>query len=215
MTGEGQRPVVVGVAGGSGAGKSTVVRRVGELLGAADVAVLHHDAYYRDLSHLPPAERDSVNYDHPDALETSLLARHIQALLEGRDVDVPVYDFTEHVRRAETLRVEWRPVVITEGMFILADARLRELLDLKVYVDTPDPVRLDRRLRRDMVERGRSADSVMTQYRATVRPMHREFIEPSKAHADIVIVNGGDDGAGIDQLATRVRALVARVRGDR
>jgi uridine kinase len=214
MAGQRPRAVVVGVAGGSGAGKSSVVRRLVQGLGAGEVAVVRHDAYYRDLSHLTPAERERVNYDHPDAIETDLLVRHVGALLEGSGVDVPDYDFTEHVRRPAPVRVEWRPVVIVDGLFVLSDQRLRPLLDLRVFVDTPETVRLERRLRRDVLERGRSPASVEAQYRATVRPMHLEFVEPSKVHADVIIADGGDNRAGIDLAVARIRALVASVWGD-
>lgn len=204
------RPVLVGVAGGSAAGKTTVVRRLAERLGAGGVAVVHHDAYYHDRSTLSPAEREEVNYDHPEALDTPLLVRHLETLRAGYDVDAPVYDFTEHVRRAERVRVEARPVVVVEGMFVLADTRVRALLDVKVFVHTPDRVRLDRRMRRDVTERGRSTDSVINQYRDTVGPMHHEFVEPSRAYADIVISRGGDDLAGIDRVAAAVRRLASR-----
>jgi uridine kinase len=201
--------VLVGVAGGSGAGKSAVVRRLVAGLGTGEVAVVRHDAYYRDLSHLAPAEREGVNYDHPDAVETSLLVDHLDRLLEGDPIEAPVYDFVAHVRRDDPVLVEWRPVVLVDGLFVLSDERLRQRLDLKVFVDTPDAVRLERRLRRDVVERGRSADSVLSQYHTTVRPMHLEFIEPSKAHADIILAEGGDNLAGIELVVARVRALAA------
>lgn len=207
MPGPDRRAVLVGVAGGSGAGKSSVVRRLVAELGPGEVAVVHQDSYYRDLSHLAPAERATRNYDHPDAIESDLLIRHVEALVQGDSVESPVYDFSEHVRRPESVRLEWRPVVILDGVFVLAEPRLRDLLDLKVFVDTPDSVRLDRRLRRDVVERGRSADAVVAQYRETVRPMHREFVEPSKAHADIIVADGGENQAGVGLVAARVRAL--------
>jgi uridine kinase len=203
------RPVLVGVAGGSGAGKSTAVRHIADELRDTPVAVVHHDSYYRDLSHLTPAEREAVNYDHPHALETTLLVRHLEALAAGQDVDLPVYDFERHVRRAETVRLEASPVIILDGILILADDRLRRLLDLKVYVDTPDADRLDRRLQRDVATRGRSERSVLSQYDATVRPMHREFVEPSRRHADVVLANGGHDRAGVERVVARIRRILA------
>jgi uridine kinase len=200
------RPVIVGVAGGSGSGKTTVVRRLVDALGGDDVAVLHHDSYYRDASHLPPPERAAINYDHPDSLETELLIEHLEALLAGRAVHVPVYDFAHHIRTDRTERVEPRPVIILDGILILWDRRLRELMDVKLFVDADADVRLGRRLRRDMEERGRSADSVLGQYMDTVRPMHLEFVEPSKRYADVIIPRGGHNRVGVDMVVATVRA---------
>jgi uridine kinase len=205
------RPVILGVAGGSGSGKTTVVERLTRALGEPDVAVIHHDSYYRDASHLPPEERESINYDHPDSLETELLITHLEALLDGHAVDVPVYDFADHVRLPETERVEPRPVVILDGILILWDRRLRELLDVKLFVDADADVRLGRRLRRDMEERGRSPGSVLAQYMATVRPMHLEFVEPTKRYADMIIPRGGHNQVGVDMVVATVRSVL----GDR
>jgi uridine kinase len=202
-------PVVVGVAGGSGAGKTTAVRRITELLGPDSVLVIHHDAYYRDLSHLSPTEREQVNYDHPDALETGLLVRHLEALRDGRRADIPSYDFARHVRRPHAGPVEPRPVIVVDGMLALADERLRRLMDLKVFVDTPDQARLDRRLRRDVIDRGRTPRSVLSQYHATVWPMHRQFVEPSRTHADILLLHGGHDPRGIMRVVEKVREILA------
>jgi len=201
--------VVLGVAGGSGSGKSTVVREVCRLLHPRSTTVLYHDAYYRDLKHLPFAERVSVNFDHPDSLETELLVEHVRSLTGGRAVDVPVYDFSRHVRRQETERHEPAAVVIVDGILVLADARLRDLMDLKVFVDTEADLRLIRRIRRDVLERGRTADSVITQYEATVRPMHLEFVEPSKRHADLVVPEGGFNRVAVDLVVARLRSLLA------
>jgi uridine kinase len=206
------RPILLGVAGGSGSGKTTVVRRLVEAIGPGAVVVLHHDSYYRDTGHLPREERVRINYDHPDALETDLLVEHLGRLLEGHAVGMPVYDFAEHVRRAETVRVEPRPVIILDGILILWDARLRELMDVKLFVDADADVRLDRRLRRDMAERGRSAESVLTQYMATVRPMHLEFVEPSKRYADVIIPRGGHNRIGVDLVVATVRGMLERAR---
>lgn len=206
------RPILIGVAGGSGSGKTTVVRGIVEAIGPGGVVVMHHDSYYRDSSHLAPAERARINYDHPDALETDLLVAHLGALMAGGSIDGPVYDFAEHVRRAETVRIESRPVLILDGILILWDARLRELMDVKIFVDADADVRLDRRLRRDMVERGRSAESVLTQYMATVRPMHLEFVEPSKRYADVIIPRGGHNRIGIDLVVATVRGMLERAR---
>ncbi len=206
------RPVVLGVAGGSGSGKSTVVREVTRILGSEVVSVLRHDAYYRDQSHLEFEERVEVNYDHPDSLETELLIRHVEAILQRETVDVPTYDFTTHTRRAETGRVEPHPLLILDGILILADRELRELMDLKVYVDTEADVRLMRRTRRDMRKRGRSAESVMAQFEATVRPMHQEFVEPSKRYADMLVPEGGYNRLAVDLVVTKVKALMAERR---
>lgn len=212
MTSErrGRRPVVLGVAGGSGSGKTTVVRRLIRALGGdQDVSVLHHDSYYRDASHLPPSERERINYDHPDSLETELLISHLESLLEWRPAHVPVYDFANHVRTERTHTVEPRPVIILDGILILWDPRLRDLMDVKLYVDADSDVRLGRRLRRDMEERGRSPDSVLAQYMETVRPMHLEFVEPSKRYADVIIPGGGHNTVGVDMVVATVRSALA------
>lgn len=203
-------PVVVGVAGGSGSGKTTVVRRIVEAIGPSDTVVLHHDWYYRDLSHLTPAARDRVNFDHPDALETDRLVVHLEALLRGEPVEAPVYDFAGHVRRRETVRVEPAPVIILDGILILWDARLRTLMDVKVFVDADAAVRLERRVRRDTRYRGRSPESVLAQYTATVRPMHLEFVEPSKVHADVIVTGGGHNRTGVERVVAAVRGAAGR-----
>ena len=204
------RPVVLGVAGGSGSGKTTVVRRLIRALGGEhDVAVLHHDSYYRDASHLPPDERAAINYDHPDSLETELLIEHLQGLLQGRPVEVPVYDFANHIRTDSTERVRPRPVIILDGILILWDRRLRDLMDVKLFVDADADVRLGRRLRRDMEERGRSPASVLNQYMETVRPMHLEFVEPSKRYADVIIPRGGHNRVGVEMVVATVRSLLS------
>ena len=203
------RPILLGVAGGSGSGKTTVVRRIRDALRpAADVAVIHHDSYYRDGSALTLAERAAVNYDHPDSLETELLIRHLTALLRGESIHVPVYDFTNHVRTAETRRVEPRPVVIVDGILILWDRALRDLMDVKIFVDADADVRLARRLRRDVEERGRDPESVLDQYMETVRPMHLEFVEPSKRYADVILPRGGHNKVGVQMVVDSVRGVL-------
>ncbi len=201
--------VLIGVAGGSGSGKTTVVRRIVGAIGADDVVVLHHDSYYRDAAHLPMEEREKINYDHPDSLETELLIQHLKTLLDGQPVDVPVYDFARHVRRPETDRTEPRPVIILDGILILWDRRLRELMDVKIFVDADADVRLGRRLRRDMEERDRTPESVLTQYMATVRPMHLEFVEPSKRYADVIIPRGGYNEVGVGVVVATIRNRLA------
>jgi uridine kinase len=201
------RPVVIGIAGGSGSGKTTVLRKIVEAFGPAYIAVLEHDAYYRDLSHLPFEERVQVNFDHPDALETELLRAHLDALLAGKPIEKPVYNFTTHTRAPYTIRVEPRPVIILEGILVLAEPLLRERMDIKLYVDAPDDVRLIRRIRRDMEERGRTIESILAQYERTVRPMPLEFVEPSKRLAD-VIIPGGYNQVAIDMVLARIAALL-------
>lgn len=201
--------VVIGIAGGSGSGKTTVQKRVMEAFGPRRIALLDHDAYYRDLDHLEPEERARFNFDHPDALETSLMVEHLDQLLAGDPVEKPTYDFTTHARREETETIKARPVIIVEGILVLAERELRERMDIKLYVDAPDDVRLMRRIERDLHERGRSIDSVLGQYRRTVRPMHLEFVEPSKRHADVIIPRGGQNRVAIDMVLARVQTLLA------
>lgn len=203
------RPIVIGVAGGSGSGKTTVVREIVRGLGRGQVTVIHHDAYYRDTGVMPLEERARINYDHPDSLETSLLVRHLRGLLRGEAIEVPKYDFTNHVRLAETDTALPRKVVILDGLLILWDRELRRLMDIKVFVDTDADVRFIRRLSRDIRERGRSAQSVIEQYVATVRPMHLEFVEPSKRYADLIVPEGGHNRVAVDMLLTKVRSILS------
>lgn len=204
-----EQTVLIGVAGGSGSGKTTVVRRIVDAIGPGNVVVLHHDSYYRDASHLPMEERARINYDHPNSLETELLIEHLEALRARDAVEVPVYDFAHHVRTTETRAAEPRPVIILDGILILWDQRLRELMDVKVFVDADADVRLGRRLRRDMKERDRSPDSVLNQYMATVRPMHLEFVEPSKRYADVIIPRGGHNEVGVGMVISTIRSALA------
>ena len=201
-------PLVIGVAGGTGSGKTTVVREIIRNIGRSQVTVLHHDSYYRDVKEMPFEERVRINYDHPDSLETSLLIRHIQQLRDGQSVDVPTYDFAAHLRAAETERMEPRKVIIVDGLLILWDRDLRQMMDIKVFVDTDADLRFIRRLKRDIEERGRSAESVIEQYLTTVRPMHLEFVEPSKRYADVIIPQGGHNLVGVDMLLTKIRSVV-------
>lgn len=188
-------PLIIGLAGGSGSGKTTIAQSIVEAIGPESVALIQHDAYYRVQTHLPLEERAKVNYDHPDSLETDLLVEHLRSLLNGKAIDRPVYDFTVHDRAPETVRVEPCPAIVVEGILVLYESTLRELMDLKVYVDTDADLRLVRRWGRDITERGRSFDSVRDQYLDTVRPMHMQFVEPSKRYADIVIPEGYNLGA--------------------
>jgi uridine kinase len=205
---ERQKPIVFGVAGGTASGKTTVARAILEAVGAAQVAYLPHDAYYKDMSHLPLAERALLNYDHPNSLETKLFVRHIRQLIAGEPVHVPVYDFTTHRRTAETVFVEPSPIILVDGILILTRRKLRDLMDIKVYVDTDADVRFIRRMERDIHERGRSLESVVTQYLDTVRPMHLKFVEPSKRYADVIIPNGGLNRVAMEMVVSRLRELL-------
>ncbi len=203
-----EKPIVFGVAGGTASGKTTVARAILEAVGAEQIAYLPHDAYYRDMPHLSFEERTHQNYDHPDSLETKLLIKHIKKLLHGQPVDVPVYDFTTHRRTEESALVEPSPIVLVDGILIFTKRKLRELMDIKVYVDTDPDVRFIRRLERDIQERGRSLDSVVAQYMETVRPMHMKFVEPSKRHADVIIPNGGLNKVAMAMVVSRLRELL-------
>jgi uridine kinase len=204
-------PVVVGVAGGSAAGKTTVVRRLLGRLDDVPVCLLEQDRYYRDRSDLDVAERSSLNYDHPDAVELNLLAAHVEALRRGLIVEVPRYDFTRHVRETAVDRTAASHTIVVEGILVLTHARLRDLLDVKVFVEADDDTRLSRRLERDVAERGRTEASVRTQYAATVLPMHRQFVEPSRQHADLVVPGTGPIDAEVEKLAAVVRRRLNRV----
>ncbi len=207
--------VTIGVAGGTGSGKTTVVTTLVERVGPDRIAFLQQDAYYKDLSGLPLEERARLNFDHPDAIETELLAEHIRQLCRGQAVQVPTYDFTHYVRRAETRRVPPRPVVLVEGILILAERAVRDLLAIKIYVDADADLRIIRRLRRDILERGRSLESVIDQYLNTVRPMHLEFVEPSKRYADVIVPEGGFNQVALDMIVARVEAIARENAGER
>ena len=206
-------PVVLGIAGGSGSGKSTVLRRIIEAFGPERIAMLDHDAYYRDLSAFPLDVRVAYNFDHPDALESELMVAHVDALLRGEAVEKPTYDFVSHSRRAATVTIRPRPVVVVEGILVLAEPELVRRMDIKIFVDTDDDVRLVRRIRRDIEERGRSIGSVLDQYERTVRPMHLEFVEPSKRHADVIIPRGGHNRVAIEMVLARIETLLRAAEG--
>lgn len=201
--------VVVGIAGGSGSGKTTVVRAISEGVAPSSVAILHHDAYYRSFDHLDEEQRAEVNFDHPDALETSLMVEHVDRLSAGEAVEMPVYDFHSHTRTERTVRVEPARILIVDGILILSEPELRDRMDIRIFVDTDSDVRLVRRLRRDLLERGRSVTSVLDQYERTVRPMHLEFVEPSRRHADVIIPEGGHNSVAVDMLVTKLGAVLA------
>jgi uridine kinase len=203
-------PVIIGIAGGSGSGKTTVVRRLMASLGDDKVSVLEHDRYYRDRSDLRLEERAALNYDHPDSLETDLLVQHVKALRAGEPVQVPHYDFARHNRLETFDTLHPRRAIIVEGILIFADAPLRALMDVKVFVDADDDTRFIRRLQRDINDRGRTVQSVIEQYLGTVKPMHLEFVEPSKRYADVIVPQGGHNDVAIEMLLTLARGLVAR-----
>jgi uridine kinase len=203
-----KRPVIVGVAGGTASGKTTISEAILDRVGSERVAFIQHDSYYRDISHLPFEERCQVNFDHPDSLESDLLVAHLDALCRGEPVQVPMYDFTVHMRRAETRSVDPQPVILVEGILIFVEPELRERFDIKVYVDADADLRFIRRLRRDVSERQRTVESVIEQYLSTVRLMHLEFVEPSKRYADVIVPTGGYNTIAIDLVASRVQALI-------
>ncbi len=200
------RPLVIGVAGGSGSGKTTVVREIIKGATPESVSLLHHDAYYRDYGHLSKEDRDRINFDHPDSLETPLMAIHLRQLLQGDSVEVPIYDFTTHTRTDETRVVEPSRVIIVDGILVLAERELRALMDVRVFVETDADLRFIRRLERDVRERGRTQESVVRQWCDSVRPMHLEFVEPSRRHAHVIVPEGGHNRVAIDMLGARVAA---------
>lgn len=200
--------LVIGIAGGSGSGKTTVAQSILQRVGPEHIAFLQHDQYYKDLSGLPPVQRAEVNFDHPNSLETSLLIQHVNQLKHGEPVQVPVYDFSTHSRTSQVFTVNPKRVVMVEGILIFAEPVLRELLDVKIFVDTDPDLRFIRRLRRDITERGRTTESVVQQYLTTVRPMHLEFVEPSKRYADIIIPEGGFNTAALDMVVSRIESLL-------
>ncbi|MCL4487014.1 MAG: uridine kinase [Chloroflexi bacterium] len=209
------RPVFIGVAGGSGSGKTTVSQAILGRVGGDQIAYLQHDAYYRDRSHLPLEERAKVNYDHPDSLETRLMVAQLKELRAGQAIEVPIYDFARHIRMAETRCVEPCPIVLVEGILIFVDRALREMFDIKIFVDTDSDLRFIRRLRRDITERGRTVQSVMEQYLETVRPMHLEFVEPSKRYADVIIPEGGYNTIAVDMVVARINAMLEASKDER
>jgi uridine kinase len=206
-----RKPFVIGVAGGSGSGKSTVTRQVLAAIGTERVAVVMQDDYYRDQSHMPPEDRRQQNYDHPDAFDWPLMVQHLAALRRGEAIEMPVYDFAADNRSPATTTVQPAPVIVVEGLFALYDAKLRQMMSLKIYVDTASDVRFIRRLQRDITERGRSTESVVQQYLDTVRPMHKQFIEPTKRNADVILPHGAN-GPAVELITTQVRSFVGDIR---
>ena len=201
--------LIIGISGGTGSGKTTVANRILETVSAKDAVFIQQDSYYRNLKDLPVDYRQLANFDHPDAIDNDLLVYHVRKLKAGEPVELPIYDFRTHTRLNETLLIEPKPIVIVEGILIFSDPRLLKQMDVKVFVDTPDDVRFIRRLKRDLAERGRTVDSVIEQYLTTVRPMHMQFVEPSKRYADVIIPEGGHNLVSIDLISGKIRERLA------
>ena len=201
--------MLIGISGGTGSGKTTVANRILESVSACEVVFIQQDSYYRNIEDLPLDFRQVANFDHPDALDNDLLVRHVRMLKAGEAIELPIYDFKTNTRAMETRLVEPKPIVIVEGILVFVDARLLEQMDIKVFVDTPDDIRFIRRLRRDLAERGRTVESVIEQYVATVRPMHMQFVEPSKRFADVIIPEGGHNLVSIDLISGKIRERLA------
>lgn len=201
--------MIIGISGGTGSGKTTVANRILDTVRASEVVFIQQDSYYRNLVDLPLDFQQVANFDHPDAIDNDLLVNHVRKLRAGEPIELPIYDFKTNTRLAETRRVEPKPIVIVEGILIFADHRLLEQMDIKVFVDTPDDIRFIRRLRRDLAERGRTLESVIEQYIGTVRPMHMQFVEPSKRYADVIIPEGGHNLVSIDLLSGKIRERLA------
>lgn len=202
--------MIIGICGGTGSGKTTVARRILENVSDEQIVFFQQDSYYRNLGDMPPELRHRINFDHPDALDNDLFINHVKALRAGEAIEMPVYDFSIHSRKAETVCVEPKPIMIIEGILIFVDAALRELMDIKIFVDTDDDLRFIRRLQRDVNERGRTVESVIKQYLETVRPMHEQFVEPSKRYADVIIPEGGYNEVGIDLISGKIRTQLQK-----
>ncbi len=202
--------MIIGICGGTGSGKTTVARRILENVSEEQVVYLQQDSYYRNLGEMPLELRRQINFDHPDALDNDLFINHVRSLKAGEAIDMPLYDYTTHTRTAETKHIEPKQVTIVEGILVFSDPGLRELMDVKIFVDTADDLRFIRRLQRDVAERGRSVESVIKQYLETVRPMHLQFVEPSKRNADVVIPEGGYNEVGIDLISGKIRSLLQK-----
>ena len=207
---ETNRPIIIGVTGGSGSGKTTVSKKIYQQLHGQSMLIINQDTYYNDQAEMTMEERKAVNYDHPLAFDTDLLIKQLSALRHNQAVEMPVYDYKQYTRSTETVHVEPQAVIILEGILILDDERLRDLMDIKVYVDTDDDIRIIRRIKRDMEERGRTLESVINQYLKTVKPMYHQFIEPTKRYADLIVPEGGQNQVAIDLLATKVKDILAQ-----
>ena len=205
-----QIPLTIGVAGGTGSGKTTVANVILERVGKQHIAYLPHDAYYREFIGLPPDQKAAMNFDHPNSLETELMIKHIEQLKHGNSIEIPIYDFSTNSRTDRTIKVEPQPVIIVEGILLFVDKKLRDMLDVKIFVDTNPDIRFIRRLQRDINERGRTTESVIQQYLTTVRPMHLEFVEPSKRYANVIIPEGGLNEVAMEMVIARIESLLSR-----
>ena len=205
-----KRPVIIGVTGGSGSGKTSVSRAIFDSLNGHSLLMIQEDSYYKNQDDISFDERVKVNYDHPNAFDTDLLIVQLGDLLEWKAIDIPVYDYVQHTRSKKTVHVEPKEVIIVEGILVLNDPRLRDLMDIKIFVDTDDDIRIIRRIQRDLEERGRSLQSVIDQYLSTVKPMYHQFIEPTKRYADIIVPEGGENQVAIDILVTKVRDIISK-----
>jgi uridine kinase len=206
------KPLIIGVGGGSGSGKTTVVRHILNGIGEDNIQLLQHDSYYRDLGHLPLDERKKQNFDHPSSLETELMIRHVEALKSGYKVEIPVYDFSAHTRSDVTETITPKEIILLDGILIFTEPELRKQMDIKLFVDTDDDVRLLRRIKRDIMERGRDLEGVMKQYELFVRPMHLEFVEPSKRYADIIIPRGGENQVALEMVIATIREKLMSIQ---
>lgn len=206
------KPVIIGVTGGSGSGKTTVSRAIFEQLHGHSLLMLQEDSYYNDQSDMPFEERIKTNYDHPNAFDTELLVKQLKDLLDWKTIEKPIYDYTEHTRSSEVEKVEPKEVIILEGILVLNDPALRDLMDIKIFVDTDDDIRIIRRIQRDIEERGRSLQSVIDQYKSTVKPMYHQFIEPTKRYADIIVPEGGENDVAIDMLTTKLQSVLNKIK---
>lgn len=206
------QPLILGVAGGSGSGKTTVVGKIIENIGKENILLMQHDSYYRDLSHITLEERIKQNFDHPSSLETELMIRHLDALKEGYQIEIPVYDFVAHTRSEKTIPATPKNIILVDGILIFSEPKLRDLMDIKIFVDTDDDVRLLRRLKRDILERGRELDGVLNQYERFVRPMHLEFVEPSKRYSDIIIPRGGENTVALEMVIALINGKLDEQR---
>ena len=202
--------MIIGICGGTGSGKTTIARSIVETVGLGNVVLVEQDSYYRNLSDMPLDERHQANFDHPDSLDSEMLVNHILRLKQGLSIEMPLYDFASHTRSDKFETIEPKPVVIVEGILIFAEPRVLDLLDVRVFVDTPDDIRLMRRLRRDITERGRTFERTLEQYERTIRPMHHEFVDPSKRHADIIIPEGAQTGVTVEFLCSLVREKLGK-----
>lgn len=207
-----EKPLIIGVGGGSGSGKTTVVRHILNGIGEENIQLLQHDSYYRDLGHLPLSERKKQNFDHPSSLETELMIRHVEALKSGYKVEVPVYDFAAHTRSDTTESVTPKGIILLDGILIFTEPELRNQMDIKLFVDTDDDVRVLRRIKRDIMERGRDLEGVINQYELYVRPMHLEFVEPSKRYADIIIPRGGENQVALEMVIATIREKLKTIQ---